>query len=75
MSEIKNIFDYINTILGKMIKIVIMMVIMNSLSGVNIYEINAPQVSFSSIIGLMDKDNRKNFLKRMNLFKQELDIM
>lgn len=69
MSEIKNIFDYINTILGKMIIHFNNDGNMNSLSGDNIYEINAPQVSVESIIGLMDKE------VRMNLFKQGYDII
>ena len=42
---------------------------MNSLTGENIYEINAPQVSVESIIGLMDKE------VRMKLFKQGYDII
>ena len=62
MSEIKNIFDYINTILGKMIIHFNNDGNMNSLVGENIYEINAPQVSVESIIGLMDKEVRMNIV-------------
>ena len=67
--EIKTIIDYINTIIAKMIKNCGNDGENYDISGVNLYEISAPQVSFSSIIGFMDKDNRKK------LFEKGIDMI
>ena len=65
--EINNFFDYINTILGKMIKYCSSNNNYDS-TGNYIYNIAAPQVSIESIIKLMDKENRKLlFDKGINL--------
>ena len=73
--ENKNIFDYINTILAKMIILCTNNKEIYDLSGSNIYDIISPQVSVESIIGLMDKEKRMVlFNQGKNMFKSNVDI-
>lgn len=73
--EIKNIFDYINTILAKMIIRCNTDKQIHDLSGANIYDIVSPHVSVESIIGLIDKEKRKIlFNQGKNLIENNVDI-